>query len=321
MIWLQLKFCFFFFLVFFSLSLPPSSFSFITNFSSISTHPKSNMLELHPSPAFLPSSNEWISICFASCFACLNAFFHIYLFDSVCACVILCTYARLLCLHFDHLCFILSPPSPLLPPLQHPPKIQCNLDLMHGCTTVYNEVQSPISAKSNTPPGRDKLTLQLDGGKAQPRLRTRHRSSVDVSDSGELCIFWYHTNETANRESFTNILLLFFFDCILVIFLIVFYDYFKEQQLETIFAIFLQIPFFQINTSAQAKVKTRQIQPLPCNYYCYKSFNPIIIPYLPIRSNYYLSSASLHILPILLHRDQCTYLHSISGMKLHSTAS
>uniref|UniRef100_A0A8W7P7B0 Uncharacterized protein n=1 Tax=Anopheles coluzzii TaxID=1518534 RepID=A0A8W7P7B0_ANOCL len=56
---------------------------------------------------------------------------------------------------------------------------------MHGCTTVYNEVQSPISAKSNTPPGRDKLTLQLDGGKAQPRLRTRHRSSVDVSDSGK----------------------------------------------------------------------------------------------------------------------------------------
>ncbi|XP_061509600.1 protein outspread isoform X7 [Anopheles gambiae] len=53
---------------------------------------------------------------------------------------------------------------------------------------MYNEVQSPISAKSNTPPGRDKLTLQLDGGKAQPRLRTRHRSSVDVSDSAAKCL-------------------------------------------------------------------------------------------------------------------------------------
>ncbi|XP_053666213.1 protein outspread [Anopheles marshallii] len=50
---------------------------------------------------------------------------------------------------------------------------------------MYNEAQSAISAKSNTPPARDKLTLQLDSGKAQTRLRTRHRSSVDVSDSGE----------------------------------------------------------------------------------------------------------------------------------------
>uniref|UniRef100_A0A182Q7R2 Uncharacterized protein n=1 Tax=Anopheles farauti TaxID=69004 RepID=A0A182Q7R2_9DIPT len=55
-----------------------------------------------------------------------------------------------------------------------------------GTPAVYSESQSPpISAKSNTTPARDKLTLQLDSGKAQTRLRTRHRSSVDVSDSGE----------------------------------------------------------------------------------------------------------------------------------------
>ncbi|XP_050085396.1 protein outspread isoform X3 [Anopheles aquasalis] len=48
--------------------------------------------------------------------------------------------------------------------------------------TVYNESQS-ISTK-NTPPTRDKLA-QLDSGKAATRLRTRHRSSLDVSDTGE----------------------------------------------------------------------------------------------------------------------------------------
>ncbi|XP_050076393.1 protein outspread isoform X1 [Anopheles maculipalpis] len=53
---------------------------------------------------------------------------------------------------------------------------------------MYSEAQSAISAKSNTPPARDKLTLQLDSGKAQTRLRTRHRSSVDVSDSASKCL-------------------------------------------------------------------------------------------------------------------------------------
>ncbi|XP_035796179.1 protein outspread-like isoform X3 [Anopheles albimanus] len=47
---------------------------------------------------------------------------------------------------------------------------------------MYNESQS-ISTKS-TPPTRDKLA-QLDSGKAAARLRTRHRSSLDVSDTGE----------------------------------------------------------------------------------------------------------------------------------------
>uniref|UniRef100_A0A182JG66 Uncharacterized protein n=1 Tax=Anopheles atroparvus TaxID=41427 RepID=A0A182JG66_ANOAO len=50
---------------------------------------------------------------------------------------------------------------------------------------VYSESQAQISTKNNTPSARDKLALQLDTGKAQPRLRTRHRSSVDVSDSAE----------------------------------------------------------------------------------------------------------------------------------------
>ncbi|XP_052866162.1 protein outspread [Anopheles cruzii] len=51
--------------------------------------------------------------------------------------------------------------------------------------TVYSESQAQISGKG-APTTRDKLVAQLDGGKAQARLRARHhRSSLDVSDSGE----------------------------------------------------------------------------------------------------------------------------------------
>ncbi|XP_058058574.1 protein outspread [Anopheles bellator] len=50
---------------------------------------------------------------------------------------------------------------------------------------MYSESQAQISAKG-APTTRDKLVAQLDGGKAQARLRARHhRSSLDVSDSGE----------------------------------------------------------------------------------------------------------------------------------------
>ncbi|KFB46651.1 pancreatic triacylglycerol lipase precursor [Anopheles sinensis] len=61
----------------------------------------------------------------------------------------------------------------------------CGMMVTHGAfgSAVYSESQAQISTKNGTPAARDKLALQLDTGKAQPRLRTRHRSSVDVSDS------------------------------------------------------------------------------------------------------------------------------------------